>query len=183
MSRNNIISMTLAAVTAALTIGAAPAAATGNVLSERQIRALIRQEVAKIPRIAGPRGPKGNTGPRGATGPAGMDGIPSLFAHVFLTGIVDDRVQGGITQDNLRRVETPVGDGTLDIKYCFSGLPPVVGGQVTIVDGGSRGLALPRLDLETQDPECPIMVTIVDELGVDPDRLVRTQAEFHILLY
>lgn len=39
----------LAAVIAALTIWAVPAAATGNVLSERQIRALIRQEVAKIP--------------------------------------------------------------------------------------------------------------------------------------
>lgn len=42
MSRNNIISMTLATITAALTVGTVPSAATGKVLSERQIRAIVR---------------------------------------------------------------------------------------------------------------------------------------------
>lgn len=51
MSRNNTISIVLAAVTAALTVWTVPATATGGVLSERQVRALIRQEVAKIPRV------------------------------------------------------------------------------------------------------------------------------------
>lgn len=173
-----------------------PAEATNKGLSEKQIRALIKQEVAKLPRVRGPKGdadPAGPPGPQGATGPtgpAGMDGLPSLFAHVNLAGHVDDGnplSASGITNENVRRVEKEreLQDGrvVLDITYCFVGLPPAVGGQVTITDGGSRGLASPRLNIDTQDPECPIMVTIVDELGVDPDELVRTGANFYILLY
>jgi hypothetical protein len=82
--------------------------ATNNGLSEKQVRAIVKEAVAK-------------------TRP-GKDGGPILSAHIFASGRVDHTTPGGITQENVRRVD--LGDG--GVVYCFSGLPPVVGGQVTL---------------------------------------------------
>jgi hypothetical protein len=111
-----------------------------------------------------------------------MDGFPSLFAHVFLTGVVDDRRSVGITEENVRLVEREVTDNKgrrlIYFHYCLTGLPPLMGGQVTM-DGGGAGPGLTaNLNLDTGDPECPIMVTLNQD-----DEPVLMAGAFYIQLY
>jgi len=159
--RNNTISMVLAVAAAALTVGSVPAGAATTGLSAAQVRAIVKQEVAKIPRIVGPRGPAGTPG---QAGPPGMDGFPSLFARLVY-GEVDATRSVGITQENVKTVETQAQDDqgrtVVSTTYCFIGLPSVMGGQIT-TDGheGSGALVSPKLQMNPFDSECPIRVWI-----------------------
>lgn len=160
-----------------LILASVHAQAREGALSEKQVRALIKKEVAKIP-----RGPAGPRGPRGAPGPAGADGMPAIFAHVLSDGTVEEGT-GGIAQENVRLEERQVPDDTGAIltsaSYCFIGLPPVVGGQVTI-DGheGPGGLISPSLQLNSFDTECPIRVFFNNR-----SEFAAPAAFFYILLY
>lgn len=174
MSNTAIVAVVMAMV---LILAAVNAQATNNGLSEKQIRNLIKKEVAKIPR--GPRGPAGPAGPEGAQGPAGKDGVPILSAHVFGTGRVDDSAPGGITQENVRRAtEINLRDGRVAIVYCFSGLPPVVGGQVTLDGLLSFGAGLTPYIAITEDPDCNPEVTIAGTSQTGNEA-----AGFFVLLY
>jgi hypothetical protein len=139
-----------AAMAAALTVASfQPAAATNNGLSEKQARAIVKEAVAK-------------------TRP-GKDGRPFLSARISSTGGVTS--PGGITQENVRRVD--LGDNL--VVYCFSGLPPVIGGQVTL-DGLQRlGVGTPHIAL-LEAPDCKTEVSIVGPNGSQ-------EADFHVLLY
>jgi hypothetical protein len=141
-----------AAMAAALTVASfQPAAATSNGLSEKQVHAIVKKAVAK-------------------TRP-GKDGRPILSAHIFSTGRVDDSTPGGITQENVRRVDMAPG-----AVYCFSGLPPVVGGQVTLDGLQSSGVGLTPHITILPDPDCNPQVFIVGPNGFEA-------FDFHVLLY
>jgi hypothetical protein len=64
-------------------------------------------------------------------------------------------------------------------SYCFIGLPPIMGGQVT-TDGheGSAELVSPKLQMNPFDLECPIRVSLQgrNQFAAVPD-------SFYILLY
>jgi hypothetical protein len=79
--------------------------------------------------------------------------MPFLFAHVSADGTVDG-LGGGITQANLDSIDIEPGEEegiTNEWEYCFTGLPPLSGGQVTI-DGGKDAIA--AITLETGNPDC-----------------------------
>jgi hypothetical protein len=120
-----------------------------------------------------------------------MDGAPTLFAHVFSDGSVEQGTPGGITQENVQRVDTDVqkevdsdSDGIPDtvitvteISYCFSGLPPLFGGNVTIDAGAVTPISPPYLQVNTENPACSPEVIVINEFaGYQP-------ASFYILLY
>lgn len=165
-----------------------PAAATNDGVSEKRARAIVKQEVAKIQRVRGPAGPRGPmgapgpAGPNGDTGPAGMDGFPSLFARVVF-GEVDASRSVGITQENVLTQETQVPDdqgGTVvSTTYCFIGLPPIMGGQVT-TDGneGSGAVVSPKLQMNPFDQGCPIRVSLQGS-----NQFAAVADSFYILLY
>jgi hypothetical protein len=122
-----------------------------------------------------------------------MDGAPTLFAHVFSDGSVEQGTPGGITQENVRRVDTDVqkevdtdGDGIPDTvitvresRYCFSGLPPLFGGNVTVDAGSITPIRFPFLQVNTEDPDCSPMVFMLDESSDS----AFNPASFYILLY
>lgn len=179
MSRNNIISMTLAAVTAALTVGAAPAEAAKNGLSARQVRNIVRQEVAKIRQIVGPPGPAGATGPAGPTGPRGMDGLAGAMRFAYLIGgaILDTAHSRGISQENIVHLQFDEPDHPLSGKdiSCIVGLPPPLGGQVSgdfILGEGNARFRESRLEL-TEDGAC--IVTNQSNPTIEP-------VGYHVLL-
>ena len=64
-----------------------------------------------------------------------------------------------------------------EVKYCFSGLPPLFGGSVTIDGGGVSPIFFPYLQVNTTDPECSPVVRIVSEFQET------VSASFYILLY
>jgi hypothetical protein len=211
------VSIALAAI---LAVGQAETATAGG-LSREQARNIVKKEVRKIPRIrgakgppgpigpagprgipgdpgspgpagpAGPTGPTGPAGPAGPAGPPGMDGAPTLFAHIFSDGSVEKGTPGGITQENVQRVDTDVqkevdsdGDGIPDTvrtvresRYCFSGLPPLFGGNVTIDAGAVTPIYFPYLQVNTDNPDCSPVVIIADESNA------YNTASFYILLY
>jgi hypothetical protein len=212
MNRLTTVAITLATV---LT-GTYTETASAHGLSRAQARDIVKQEVRKMPRIRGPQGRPGVRGPEGPRGPAGppgqggapgpagppgppgpqgepgLDGPQILFAHVFPDGSIREGTPGGITQENVRRVDTQVeepfdsdGDGTPDTvttrtetRYCFSDLPPTFGGQVTISETPS--FILPDtayLIIDTGDPACSPMVHVSGQNGV------AVPAGFNILLY
>lgn len=190
MNRRTIstVAITLATVLA----GTYTETASAHGLSRAQARNIIKQEVRKIPRIRGPQGPAGPPGPPGPQGEPGLDGPAILYAHVFPDGSIREGTPGGITQENVRRVDTQVeepfdedGDGVPDTvntrtetKYCFSGLPPVFGGHVTISETPS--FILPDtayLIADTGDPACSPMVHVSGQNGI------AVPAGFNILLY
>jgi hypothetical protein len=174
------VAITLATVLA----GAYTETASAHGLSRAQARNIVKREVAKIPRIRGPQGPQGEPG---------LDGPQILFAHVLPDGSIREGTPGGITQENVRRVDTQVeeepfdsdGDGIPDTvttrtetRYCFSGLPPVFGGHVTISETPS--FILPDtayLIMDTGDPACSPMVHVSGQNGI------AVPAGFNILLY
>lgn len=163
----------MAAIIMAMTLilASVHAQAREGALSEKQIRALIKKEVAKIP-----------SGPRGARGAPGKDGIPALFAHVRSDGTVAGGT-GGISQQNVRLEEFSVLDDTgatlISTTYCFIGLPPVEGAQVTI-DGheGPGGLISPSVQMNSFDTACPIRVFFNDR-----NEFAAPAVFFYILLY
>jgi hypothetical protein len=217
---NKLMGSASIALAAFLAVGQAEPATAGG-LSREQARSIVKKEVRKIPRIrgakgppgprgpTGPRGPAGDPGPRGLAGPAGptgpigpagpagpagppgIDGAPTLFAHVFSDGSVEKGTPGGITQENVERVDTDVeeevdtdGDGIPDtvqtvkeIRYCFRGLPPLFGGNVTIDSAPIVVVHFPYLQVNTENPDCSPMVFVISEVsGYEA-------ASFYILLY
>jgi hypothetical protein len=138
--------------------------------------------------VPGPAGPPGPPGPPGA---AGMGGAQMLFAHVFGDGTIEEGTPGGIFQENMRLVSEEVvengdanGNGTpgetvTDIKYCFSGLPSVSVGNVTVETGAITPIVFPYLQI-TEDPECPIAVRVLDGSSRSD---ARSFANFYIVLY
>jgi hypothetical protein len=60
------------------------------------------------PGQSGAPGPAGPPGPPGPQGEPGLDGPQILFAHVFPDGSIREGTSGGITQENVRRVDTQV---------------------------------------------------------------------------
>jgi hypothetical protein len=79
-----------------------------------------------------------------------MDGFPSLFAHVFLTGVVDDRRSVGITEENVRLVEREVTDnkGRRLIYFHFGG--------GTMKRGSARRVAAPANRHERSAKRCRV---------------------------
>jgi hypothetical protein len=197
---------TVAVASIAATLAAVQPAAAANGVSEKRVRAIVKQEVAKIPRgprgPAGPRGTMGAPGPagaQGAQGPAGMDGFQFLFAHVDPEGspsgpVVDPNRSSGITRENVREeVEVlegaqspdPQGAPVITTTYCFIGLPPVIGGQVTMDGvGGFAAVVSPKLEINPADDGCPVRVSIHGfEQFPDDHREPPIAASFYILLY
>ncbi|MGH8585832.1 MAG: hypothetical protein ACREWE_06540 [Gammaproteobacteria bacterium] len=115
-----------------------------------------------------------------------MDGFPSLFALVGADGFIDPGSTGGITQENVRRVDQLVtpedGEPFLHTFYCFSGLSPVSSGQVTLQGVRLPIINVPYLVVESEETrndglnDCSVRVYLVIEgqLGA---------ADFHVLLY
>lgn len=140
----------------------------------------------------GLRGQKGDHGPQGPVGPAGppgMDGQSLLFGHVYSDGSIEEGTTGGIFQENVRRVDThiPYSDpeevpnhpGFTSVKYCFSDLPPVFGGVVSIDTPGDFPAVAhtPFISIATEDPSCSPAVVITNG-GV-----AHASASFYVLLY
>jgi hypothetical protein len=184
-----------AVLMAALAAGhAEPVSAKG--LTRQQVQNLIRQEISKIPRVRGPGsvGPAGPAGTAGPAGPAGMDGFPFLFAHInAIQGTVDGSRSLGITQENLvvekRLLEgaespDPEGNPVVVKTFCFTGLPPIMGGQATMDgSGGYAAVVSPKLELDTPDG-CPVRVSIHGSEQFPDDHREPPIAEpFYILLY
>lgn len=108
-------------------------------------------------------------------------GFAPLFAEIRVDGTVSPHVpSNGITNDNVVMVNTgPTETEPGDISYCFSGLPPISGGQITISDtkeNGENGQVVGYLALQTGDPDCSPRVHIVTEGGFT------AAAGYHILL-
>ena len=200
---NNTLRMvTLAAMAASVTVASIPAQAHGGV-TKKQVINIVKKEVAKIPKVRGPRGhigPMGSPGapgPHGAAGQAGMDGMPFLFAHIHVDEnaetSVDPSRSVGITQENFR-VDTevlegaaspdPEGDSVLVTTYCFIGLPPVMGGQVTMDgDAGYAAVVSPKLRLNDPDG-CPVRISIHGfEQFPDDHQEPPIPGSFYVLLY
>ncbi|MGH9961611.1 MAG: hypothetical protein ACREBC_31545, partial [Pyrinomonadaceae bacterium] len=101
----------------ALALASSPAAAA---LSKKIVRKIANQEITK--RAPSLRGPTGPVGPVGPVGPAGQAAV-QIYARILANGTVVPSRSVGITDDNVSL------NGT---DYCFTGLPPVNGAQVTI---------------------------------------------------
>jgi hypothetical protein len=106
-------------------------------------------------------------------------GLSVRFTHVFPDGTIDKESSVGITQENVVRVERVNDDQSTTILYCFVGLPPAHGGQVTINTAqGSTFSLTPFLDVTTEDPEaCSQTVVIMD---LDDETV---ESSFFLLLY
>jgi hypothetical protein len=104
---------------------------------------------------------------------------PVRFTHVFPDGTIEEGSSVGITQENVVRVERVNDDESTTIFYCFVGLPPAHGGQVTINTAqGSTFSLTPFLDVTTEDPEaCSQTVVIMD---LDDETV---ESSFFLLLY
>lgn len=136
---------------AAMTLAAvqpAEAASKSKGLSSKQvkqIRSIVRQELAKRPgALAGPAGPAGQVGPAGPPGPPGdsSGGFDVRFAHIFPDGTVDTENSRGISQENVvfSGLETHPDDPSPFRSYCIVGLPAPLGGQVSGDDGEFRNI-------------------------------------------
>ena len=131
-----------------------PAEAGLSAKEAKQVRRIVNQEVARVlgatvpfgtPGPQGPQGPQGPGGPQGPIGPAGDSHGPGfLFATVFHDGFVDEQASFRITSANVR-----VEQGFNITRYCFSGLPPVSGGQVTLLAGGRSPIRIIDLHIAT----------------------------------
>lgn len=187
------------------TVLASPSPADAhNGLSEKQIRRIIKREVAKVRRIPGPFGPAGlpgapgPQGPPGAPGSGGLGGPPGipgtpgtpgspgtpgtsasfLSATVGADGFVDESSSRGITNRNVRREQ-----GGNVVRYCFHSLPAVSAGQVTLLAGGRSPARM--IDLHVVNPldipDCPVLVQ-TSGIGRDGELIAEEQA-FYLLLY
>lgn len=185
MSNTTAVAMATAIT---LAVFAAPAEA-GNGLSKKQVRSLVKQEVARILRVQGqagpqgPAGPGGPQGPAGPTGPAGMGGMPFFFATIDLFGhLGTGHPSNVITEANVRLVEGPPefpdDDPHAFPFYCISGLPQLSGGQVTIVHSDNPGPFLAELNISASpEAECDAVVRTFDFTGRS------ALSSFYILLY
>lgn len=89
-------------------------------ITKKVVRKIANQEITKrAPELRGPPGPVGPVGPVGPAGPAAVQ----VYARILENGKVVPSRSVGITQDNV------ILNGT---DYCFTGLPPINGAQVTI---------------------------------------------------
>jgi hypothetical protein len=187
---------------------ALPAAAAG--VSRNDIRTMVREKVVTLEgkqRLRGEAGPRGHEGPRGSPGTPGQNGVPgptgpagpagrdatnqTLFVHILADGTIEEGTANGITQENVRRVDTF--DDEFDVFYCLSGLPRVFGGQVTLdesepsfpTEGGDVPVGAflerlsPKIHVNTDDPSCPQRIT----LGIDVAGSETVAAGFYLHLY
>lgn len=143
---NNFTATATVAMMAAMILMALSEAARAD-LSRAQIRAIVRTELAKLPRNPSPRGPRGSQGPSGPSGPTGppgpagaqgpagsqgppgQDGLSPRFVHVLSNGGVDAVKSRGITQENVLRIDSGNDEFGRSTVYCFIGLPEAFGGQ------------------------------------------------------
>ena len=142
-----------------------------NGVSEKRVRAIVKEEFAKFPRIQGPRGRPGK------------DGRTFLSAIVGTDGVLFEGTGVGIANENVQRVDTLItlenGEQFIETKYCFSGLPPVTTGQVTPMGVRRPIITTGYLVVETEEtrlPGCDITVYIVGQSGFEA-------ANFHLTLY
>lgn len=208
MNRLTTVAITLATVltgTSETAIAHGLSRAQARNIVKQEVRKIPRVRGPKgRPGVRGPVGPAGPPGQNGAPGPAGPPGPPGppgaagadgaqfLFAHVFGDGTIEEGTPGGIFQENVRVVSEEVvedgdangngipGETFTDISYCFSGLPPVSVGNVTVETGAITPIVFPYLQI-TGDPECPIAVRILQQ-GVSGSD-TREFANFYIVLY
>lgn len=132
------ITTTVAVATLAATLAAVQPAEAGKGLSSKQVRKIVKQEIAKVLTSAahgqgGPTGPQGPSGPSGPPGPPGMDGqtVDIRFARIDENGqVLSSR---GITQQNVvvSEILEPEGLNESHQQYCLVGLPPPVTGIVS----------------------------------------------------
>jgi len=132
-------------------------------------------------------GPQGPPGPQGPIGPSGRDADGFLFARVFPDGTVDPSYSLGITDENIssRLTTHPADLDLIFTSYCFSGLPPISGGQVAISPGVGDSYTGGFVDVpgvNDADAEgetvCQARVIVIqDQVNAgDP-------VNFHVLLY
>lgn len=198
-----------------LAVSIQPAEARLSAKEKKQVRSLVTKEMTKFlaafapfipgpPGPAGPQGPQGpggpsgpqgpggGTGPGGETGPGGGPGNgPSfLFATVNFDGSIDGESSYGIASANVRRE-----DGFNITRYCFSSLPPISGGQATLLAGGFSPIRIIDLHVNTDSPggDCAVLVQTSGIGKCDPvsdatcgDTSLKPLPEdqaFYILLY
>jgi hypothetical protein len=169
---SNTTKVAMAAMAAGLALSLVQPAEAGNGLSKKQVQKIIRQEVAKALR-AGPPGPPGMDG---------AEGPMFLFAHIFPDPSpsqepqVDEANSSGITQDNLRfeEFQDPLQERTVS-SYCFTGLPPVRGGQVTTGVGDTFVPGF--LTVNPESESCGVRVFVNQSPGAIPG------SDFFVLLY
>jgi len=89
-------------------------------LTKKSIKKIANQTISKrAAAFKGPMGPVGDLGPIGPAGPAAVQS----YARILADGMVVPSRSVGIVQANVSL--TPDG-------YCFNGLPPINGAQVTV---------------------------------------------------
>jgi len=190
--------MAVAIATALGTVASVSADATAALSKNevKQVRKIAKQEIIRVQGatgLTGPSGPPGMGGAAGPGGPPGMDGPPGpqgnpgpgamnvLFAHVFRDGetvVVDEDQSSGITQENVRFEEFLTAAGAEPVSsYCFSDLPPVRGGQVTLGTGDSYFGPQVFLLVGTGTGDCRVRVIVnQSQFFADPH-------DFYLLLY
>lgn len=154
-------------VSAALALASNPAMA----LSKKGVKKIANQEITKrAAELRNQIGPEGPQGPQGPQGPVGSKGSPAieLYAHVLADGSVVPAHSFGITQANV------VLEGAN--RYCFTGLPYVNVGQVTVDYFQTSNNQTAKFSRRA-DPECEIFVQIFDGNGRT------TTGGFFLMLY
>ncbi len=159
----------LIALGVALAVASSPSDAA---LSKKAIRKIVNKEITKRApalRVVGPIGPQGPIGPAGPVGVKGSLGSPGIemYAHVLENGTVVPEHSYGITQGHLELRGN---------RYCFTGLPYVNVGQVTMDVFESTGNKTAKFSRRNAT-DCEIFVQIFD----GANRL--TTGGFYLMLY
>ena len=187
MSKLTKIAAAIAGVT--LTMAACDAAAD---LTRKVVRNIVRQEIAKVPRLTGPPGPQGQPGAPGPVGPAGAPGGPPgpqgapgpqgptgaqgaagppgtmlRFAHVRADGTLDLARTQGVTQEDIEVRDA--GDELTGGPFRFYCFDLVVNGVIPATDqfdrqtGGDR--TAHAVVIEGDNPGCQFYVVISEGQG------------------
>jgi hypothetical protein len=110
---------------------------------------------------------------------AQIPGLGVRFAHILPDGTVEKGSAIGITQENVVRVDRVNDDQSTTVLYCFVGLPPAHGGQVTINTSlGTTFTLTPFLDVTTEDPEACSQTVVIKDLNDES-----VEASFFVLMY
>jgi len=97
--------------------------AAAKPITKKVVRKVANQEITKRANaFRGPVGPVGVVGDIGPVGPAGPAAI-QVYARILKDGTVVPSRSVGVTQANIVMVGN---------DYCFTGLPPINGAQVTV---------------------------------------------------
>lgn len=97
--------------------------AAAKPITKKVVRKIANQEITKRANaFRGPVGPVGVVGDIGPVGPAGPAAI-QVYARILEDGFVVPSRSVGITHANIVMVGN---------DYCFTGLPPINGAQVTV---------------------------------------------------